>query len=144
MAGSRYYLVKVEAPLDETEALLRIIIGVTIVMIAIILLAGFLINRIVIGRLWKPFYETIKRVRAYHLTDQEALKLEKADIDEFALLNQSINEMVERIQQDYGSLKDFTGQAAHEMQTPLAVIRTKLDALMQQEVRRHDGPLARG
>ena len=133
LAGSRYYLVKVEAPLDETEALLRIIIGVTIVMIAIILLAGFLINRIVIGRLWKPFYETIKRVKAYHLTDQEALKLEKADIDEFALLNQSINEMVERIQQDYGSLKDFTGQAAHEMQTPLAVIRTKLDALMQQE-----------
>ena len=41
--------------------------------------------------------------------------------------------MTERIQQDYSSLKDFTGQAAHEMQTPLAIIRTKLDTLMQNE-----------
>lgn len=41
--------------------------------------------------------------------------------------------MTERIQKDYSSLKDFTGQAAHEMQTPLAVIRTKLDMLIQNE-----------
>jgi two-component system sensor histidine kinase QseC len=59
--------------------------------------------------------------------------LETVDIEEFSLLNQSIHEMMDRIQQDYGSLKNFTGQAAHEMQTPLAVIRTKLDLLIQNE-----------
>lgn len=133
LVGGKYYLVTVGTPLEETEALLQVIIGVTIAMIGIILLIGFLINRIVIRRLWKPFYETIEKVKAYHLADQETLKLEKTGIDEFSLLNLSINEMVERIQQDYGSLKNFTGQAAHEMQTPLAVIRTKLDTLMQNE-----------
>ncbi len=102
-------------------------------MIGLILLTGYLINRIVIRRLWKPFYQTIGKVKTYHLTDQELLKLETVDIEEFSLLNQSINEMMERIQHDYGSLKNFTGQAAHEMQTPLAIIRTKLDTLMQNE-----------
>ncbi len=133
LADKKTYLVTVGAPLEETEALLKVIIAVTIAMIGIILLIGFLINRVVIRRLWKPFYFTIERVKSYHLSDQENLKLEMTDIDEFSLLNQTISEMVERIQQDYGSLKNFTGQAAHEMQTPLAVIRTKLDTLMQNE-----------
>ncbi|HXS36557.1 MAG TPA: HAMP domain-containing sensor histidine kinase, partial [Flavipsychrobacter sp.] len=47
--------------------------------------------------------------------------------------------MTERVQKDYLSLKEFTGHAAHEMQTPLAVIRTKLDILMQNEtLLKHD------
>ncbi len=133
LAGGKNYLVKVDKPLEETESLLKVIIGITIAMIGLILLVGYLINRVVIRRLWRPFYETIDKVKTYHLTDQETLKLEKLPIDEFSLLNQSINEMVDRIQQDYGSLKNFTGQAAHEMQTPLAVVRTKLDLLMQSE-----------
>ena len=133
-AAAKNYQVTVGTPLDETEALLQVIIVVTIAMIGLILLIGLLINRIVIRRLWKPFYETIDQVKTYHLADQELLKLNSTEIEEFSLLNQSINEMVDRIQQDYSSLKNFTGQAAHEMQTPLAIIRTKLDTLMQSDV----------
>lgn len=132
VAGKQYTVI-VDKPLEETEALMQVIIGVTILMIGIILLTGYLINRTVIRRLWKPFYNTIDSVKSYHLSDQPALQLENTEIDEFSLLNQSINEMTDRIQQDYGSLKNFTGQAAHEMQTPLAIIRTKLDTLIQNE-----------
>jgi len=127
------YLIRVDKPLEETEDLLQIIIGVTVAMIAMILLIGYFINRVVIRRLWKPFYQAIDQVKTYHVTDQNFLKPEPTDIDEFSLLNQSIHDMVERIQRDYESLKNFTGQAAHEIQTPLAVIRSKLDMLMQQE-----------
>lgn len=132
-AGGKYYLVTVATPLEETESLLQAIIEVTIAMVALILLTGYLINRTVIRRLWKPFYQTIGKMKTYHLSDQDTLALERVDIDEFSLLNQSINEMIGRIQQDYSSLKNFTGQAAHEMQTPLAIIRTRLDMLMQNE-----------
>ena len=133
-ANGKIYQVNIAKPLEETEALLKVIIGVTVVMIAIILLVGYFINRVVIRRLWKPFYSTIDQVKQYQLSEKDTLYLETVDIDEFALLNKSINEMVERIQQDYLSLKDFTGQAAHEMQTPLAIISSKLDLLMQNEV----------
>ncbi len=130
-AGGKYYLVLVDKPLEETESLLQVIIGVTIAVIALILLAGYLINRTVIRKLWKPFYRTIDQVKNYHLAD--TFSLENTGIEEFSLLNRSINEMIERIQHDYNSLKNFTGQAAHEMQTPLAIIRTKLDMLIQNE-----------
>ena len=130
-AGGKYYLVLVDKPLEETESLLQVIIGVTIAVIALILLACYLINRTVIRKLWKPFYRTIDQVKNYHLAD--TFSLENTGIEEFSLLNRSINEMIERIQHDYNSLKNFTGQAAHEMQTPLAIIRTKLDMLIQNE-----------
>ena len=132
------YLVKVAKPLEETEDLLQVIIGVTIGMIALILLVGYFINRIVIKKIWRPFYRTIEEVKSYRLTD-ETLRLEQSEIDEFTLLNQSISELTERVQRDYTSLKNLTGQAAHEMQTPLAIIRTKLDLLMQNEevLRKH-------
>ena len=133
-AAGKYYLVRVDKPLEGTEALLQIIVAVTVAMIGLILLAGYIINRLLVRRLWDPFYKTIDKVRSYSLADQQLLKLDAVGIEEFALLNESINGLMERIHDDYTSLKDFTGQAAHEMQTPLAIIRTKLDMLMQNEV----------
>jgi two-component system, OmpR family, sensor histidine kinase QseC len=116
-----------------TEDLLRLIIMVTVGMIALILLTGFFINRTILGRIWKPFYQTIDKVKTYHLSSQQPLHLEPTSIDEFSLLNENISGMTERTQREYKSLKEFTGNAAHEMQTPLAVIRTKLDLLIQNE-----------
>jgi two-component system, OmpR family, sensor histidine kinase QseC len=116
-----------------TQDLLRLIILVTIGMIALILLSGFFINRTILSRIWKPFYQTIDKVKSYHLSSQRPLQLESTPIDEFSLLNENISGMTERTQREYKSLKAFTGNAAHEMQTPLAVIRTKLDMLMQNE-----------
>src|SRR6185295_18877622 len=54
--------------------------------------------------------------------------------EEFDLLNGSLNKMSGRAQEDYQVLKEFSANAAHEMQTPLAVIRTHIDTLMQDEL----------
>lgn len=133
LVGGKAYCVKVDKPLEQTETLLQTIIGVTIAMIAIILFISYLINRTMIRRLWKPFYKTIDAVKAYQLNDNSTLQLEQVNIDEFALLNKSLNELMTRMQYDFSALKNFTGQAAHEMQTPLAVIRSRLDMLVQNE-----------
>jgi two-component system sensor histidine kinase QseC len=48
------------------------------------------------------------------------------------LLNDSLNKMTLRIHQDYLALRTFTENASHEMQTPLAVIRSKVESLLQE------------
>jgi len=131
--NGKYYLAIVSKPLEETEDLLQVIISVTLIMVALILLAGYFINRRVLGKLWRPFYQTIAQVQGYDINTNRQLNIPATDIDEFKLLNESIQAMTQRIQTDYQSLKEFTGQAAHEMQTPLAVIRTRLDMLIQNE-----------
>jgi two-component system sensor histidine kinase QseC len=127
------YEVTVSDSEEETYDLLKLIIAITIAMIALILIVGFFINRIILNRLWKPFYHTIDKINTYHLTSQQTLQLEQTSIDEFNILNKNITDMVERVQYEYKNLKEFTGNAAHEMQTPLAIIRAKLDMLVQDE-----------
>ena len=100
-------------------------------MIACILLFNYLINRRLINRIWQPFYHTIDKIRDYQVAAQHPLSLSKEPIDEINLLNESLNSMTQRIHQDYSALRSFTENASHEMQTPLAVIRTKVESLLQ-------------
>ncbi|MEO7530591.1 MAG: HAMP domain-containing sensor histidine kinase, partial [Sediminibacterium sp.] len=130
-AGGKLYQVSVNQSKTETEDLLQLIILVTIIMIALILLSNYLINRKLVTRLWKPFYTTIDRIRDYELSAKDPLQLQHEKIDEINLLNDSINKMTARINQDYLALRSFTENASHEMQTPLAVIRSKVESLLQ-------------
>jgi hypothetical protein len=52
-------------------------------------------------------------------------------IIEFNQLNQVLNKMINKISSDFQGLKDFTGNLTHEMQTPLAIIRTKAELVLQ-------------
>jgi two-component system sensor histidine kinase QseC len=132
VAGKKYRVVITKSQV-ETEDLLQMVIIVGAGMIALILLAGYAINLVVIKRLWKPFYKTVEEVEQYQLAKQQALELPVSGISEFDLLNHQLVSMTDRAQQDYQVVKEFSANAAHEMQTPLAVIRTHTEALMQDE-----------
>ena len=125
------YQVTVNKSETETEDLLQLIILVTIGMIGFILLSNYLINRKLVTRLWHPFYATINSIKDYHLAVQQPLQLSREPIDELDLLNDSLNKMTGRIYKDYQALRSFTENASHEMQTPLAIIRSKVESLLQ-------------
>ena len=133
------YLFKVNKSEAETEDLLQLIILVTVGMIGLILLFNYIINRRVVNRLWKPFYITIDSIKQYHVSNREPLQLSKEPVDELNLLNESLNKMTQSVFNEYSALKTFTENASHEMQTPLAVIRSKVEMLLQQpEWKEHD------
>jgi signal transduction histidine kinase len=118
----------------ETEDLLTLILYVAISMVALIIIANFIINRMVLQKLWQPFYATIGSIEQYQLSKKTATQLPDTTVDEFNLLNNSFNSMAKKVEHEYEMLKEFTGNAAHEMQTPLAVISNNIEALMQDEL----------
>ena len=138
------YEISIYKSQEGTDDMIKLIILIAIVMIALILLAGNLINRTLLKKLWQPFYHTIDTIKEYQLTQDKALRLPGTGVEEFTLLNTSVSNMTERAQHEYQVLKEFTGNAAHEMQTPLAVIATHTDALMQDEqlLHRHAASIA--
>ncbi|WP_131536591.1 sensor histidine kinase [Pedobacter nototheniae] len=117
----------------EAEDLVRIILLITLAITIILLLSLLLINRFILSRLWKPFYSILNRMKAFEVTRMENIEEEPTTIDEFNELNKSVNAMAEKVRQDYKELKSFTDNASHEMMTPLAVINSKLDSLLQTE-----------
>lgn len=131
--SGKHYQVTVNKSQEGMEDFLKLLVLIASIMIALILLAGYIINRVALKRLWQPFYHSIKKISSYQLQQQQALQLPSTNIEEFNLLNVTMNSMVARVEQDYQVLKEFTGNAAHEMQTPLAVIASNTESLMQDE-----------
>lgn len=127
------YLVTVSKPLEETEGLLSVIIVVTILLIALVLISSQLINRAVLNKLWHPFYEAMDFLKRFKVDQKSEFALRSSGIDEFDQLNKGISDVLRRVQADFESLNEFTSYAAHEMQTPLAVIRAKLELIQQDE-----------
>lgn len=128
-----WYSVSVSKSLEGTDDLIQTIIAITVALILLILATTFLINRIVLRRLWQPFYSTLETTNQFNLNSEKDIQFNTTNIDEFNLLNTSLSDAFSKAQQDYQTLKEFTENASHELQTPLAVIQSKLDILIQNE-----------
>jgi signal transduction histidine kinase len=100
---------------------------------AILFLAGvFFMNRFISANLWKDFFEALEKLRKFD-TDKEPVVLGDQDIEEFEELKSVLEKMTRRLSSDYRELKEYTDHTTHELQTPLAVIKTKIELLLQSE-----------
>lgn len=130
LKGKKYEVVITKSRL-ESDDLIRIIVLITFGVTILLLLSLLLINRFVLSRLWKPFYTILEQIKSFNLTRMDDIPYQQSGIDEFNELNISASSMAQRVKKDYRELKNFTDNAAHEMMTPLAVINTKMDNLLQ-------------
>jgi signal transduction histidine kinase len=96
-----------------------------------LLISTTFLNRLVFKNLWQPFYDSLAALNSFSVNQQQSINLGKTDISEFEELNTVISTLTEKTRHDYRVLKEFTENASHEIQTPLAVIQTKLDELLQ-------------
>lgn len=125
------YLLTVRMSLVDNDALVMAI-GLVQVALSILLTAGLLLlNRSLSKRLWKPFYKTLDQLKAYELDKSESISIEKSNIIEFNDLNKTVRNLTERNRKVFLNQKEFIENASHELQTPIAIFQTKLDALMQ-------------
>jgi signal transduction histidine kinase len=106
-----------------------LMLSLFIALLIIMLVVNFFISR----NLLKPFYSTLGVLKNYRVTRSPRLSLPKTRTKEFTLLNEVLNIMSGKIHSDFLSLKEFTENTSHEMQTPLAIIRAKLELLIQDE-----------
>ncbi|HEV3324882.1 MAG TPA: HAMP domain-containing sensor histidine kinase [Puia sp.] len=142
-AGGRLFTVSVSKSEEETEDLLMLIMMITAGMILLLLGILFLANRLLLRRIWQPFYQTLSGIREFNLSSRHPLAPSETDIDEFKILDEATRQMTRQIMKDYEMLKSFTDNASHEMQTPLAILNSRLDLLIQDPVmgERHHRPI---
>ena len=130
LAGKTYKVTIIESKV-ETEDLIGIISKVTILVLLFLLTALFVTNRFILSRTWQPFYHILKQLNAFKLTDNNDVLVAQSAIDEFNELGTAVAAMAATARSDYRDLKAFTENASHELLTPIAVINSKLDSLIQ-------------
>ncbi|WP_442587140.1 sensor histidine kinase [Pedobacter sp. AW31-3R] len=127
------YKITIAKPLEGTKTLIRTIAYSTLAILLVIITVSILLNYIVLKKLWKPFYTAMAEMQRFKLGSKSDPVLPESDIEEFTLMNQSLAQAIGGAKEDYRILKEFTENASHETQTPLAIIRSKLDLVIQDE-----------
>ncbi|MCK5137216.1 MAG: HAMP domain-containing histidine kinase [Bacteroidales bacterium] len=130
--GGDLYVVKLfKSTMPADKLVERVTLMMT--MMVILFLAGiFFLNKFIFANLWKDFFDALEKLKQFD-TVKEPVKLGEPDIEEFMDLKKVLERMTFRLSSDYKELREYTDHTTHELQTPLAVIRTKTELLMQSK-----------
>jgi signal transduction histidine kinase len=132
-AAGKWYKVTVSKSLEDTDKLIHSILLISFTTILTILIATFIINRVVLKKIWRPFYQSLAAVKNFNLSKNQNLHFPPVQVEEFRFMNETLERITSQAQLEYLSLKTFSENASHEIQTPIAIIRSKLDLLIQDE-----------
>lgn len=114
----------------ETVAMIAFITG----LFFIILSTGFIyLNRKMSGKIWLPFRDTLDKLKNFRVDEGKVAEFPASGILEFEELNRALEKLMARNIDVFRMQKEFTENASHELQTPLAIIQNKLGLLLQSD-----------
>lgn len=132
ISGNDYILI-VRSSVIEKEDMLYTIIVITIAAFFIFLIIIMIVNKIVSQKVFKDFYKTIDNLDNFSVSENKPLTFDNTNILEFKKLNTAIEKLSAKAIKEYKSLREFTEETNHEIQTPLAIAKSNLEILLQNE-----------
>ena len=93
---------------------------------AVTLLSGILAY-FVSGRALKPLRSFASQVEQVQMNNLADMKVSEDVLPEFRQFSHSFNQMLERLNNAFAAQRQFTGNAAHELRTPLALMQAQLE-----------------
>lgn len=127
------YRISISQRLTQNRDLLSGL-AITFILVAIDIIACFyFLNRYFSSNIWRPFYRALETLKRFDLRKGGSVGFEQSRIDEFNALNDELVKLTDKVTSDYRNLKEFTENMSHETQTPLAIIRSKLELLLQAD-----------
>ena len=94
---------------------------------AVVTLLSGILAYFVSGRALRPLRSFASQVEKVQLNNLADMKIDEDVLPEFRQLSQSFNQMLERLNNAFAAQRQFTGNAAHELRTPLALMQAQLE-----------------
>lgn len=94
-----------------------------------LLLTIILVNNVVLRKIWRPFYQILQQLKTYRLGTGQVLQEVETNVTEFKELKVAVFDLLQHTLETFNNQKQFTENAAHELQTPLAIGINKLELL---------------
>jgi heavy metal sensor kinase len=130
--GGRQYTVQVATPLRDLQQGLRGAFGILLLTSPLVLLlasgGGYWMSR----RALAPVDQITRAARSITADKlSERLAVPKTG-DELERLSRTLNDMIERLEESFKRISQFTTDASHELRTPLAVMRTTAEVALRR------------
>lgn len=131
--NGKNYKVSVLQSQTKTDVLITKIVIMNVGLAVVFFLILFFVNRHSVRNTLKVFYKTISKLEEFDLNNNDELNLDSAQLFEIKKLNSVIQKMADTLKRDFEVQKEYTENVSHELQTPLAVISSKVDQMMQSD-----------
>ncbi|MCA5005486.1 sensor histidine kinase [Sphingobacterium bovistauri] len=128
--GKPYRLEIRTSTVEEDDFLINLAISLVVLYIVIVL-SILIINHYMLGRAWQPFKQILKNLSKYRFGKANSFESVKSPVSEFNDLNNHIRHMIQQNEKVFDGQKRFLENAAHELQTPLAVGIGKLELVLE-------------
>jgi signal transduction histidine kinase len=130
--GRPYHITTYVSSREVSHLIIKVFITEAIILILLLFAIVFL-NRKSSRLLWRPFFSSMKEIKGYDIIQNKSLDLPaQTGTTEFDELNKVLANLIDDVNTAYNIQKQFVENASHEMQTPLAIIRSKLELLINQ------------
>lgn len=131
-AGGNHYELKVATPTFEKEDLLRAIFSWVVILYLLLLTTTLILTMWVFHRSMRPLYELLQWLDRYRPGQKNSRVPNNTRIKEFSKLNTAAQEAVDRVENVVEQQKQFIGNASHELQTPLAVLGSRIEWMLDK------------
>ena len=132
--NGKHYLIRASTYIMDTIEIVGALIQSIFWIILLLLFFGVLAGRQISKTTIRPLTKILQSIQSFTLKQNKPIQLPRTQIKEFAELNLFLEKTTSKALDDYRSLKEFTENASHELQTPLSIIRGKLELLMESTI----------
>lgn len=122
------YIVKIER--EYWLSVLMVVAWIFVFMLITIVFFGEMIAR----NLYMPFYSLLKQMKKFDVRKGEQIQVINTNTTELDELNKLFTQMADKSIQQYKLLKEFTENLSHELQTPLANLKGKIELLLNTDL----------
>jgi len=132
--NGEYYKVSSYNFVTKSEQIFKGMMAAVIWKVVLLVFGVIITARIISRYVLSPFRQTMVTINNFRVKQKEKIKLPETSTQEFKELNRFLQKMTDKAIEDYASVKEFSENASHELQTPLAVIRSKIELMAETDI----------
>jgi two-component system, OmpR family, sensor kinase len=129
-----YFDIKIRQSTFDSKDMIIILAVSLFILLLLALGFNYFITKKLNKTIWADFENNLREIENFSLSENNNLILCKTDIEEFDRLNMVLDNLTGKLKSDYLSLKEFTENASHEIQTPLSIVLLNLEEVLQQDI----------
>jgi signal transduction histidine kinase len=130
--NGKYYRLQFFTSTVESDDLIKNMFYLLLGLWITLLFTLYVVGKMIMSKANKPFYALLDRLKSFRLDNRQMIDFTPTRIKEYAQLNKSVSELLEKNIKAFSEQKIFIENTSHELQTPLTIVIAKLELLIEK------------